>query len=83
MEGFYDRVEKGTTGEIIYQPVNIAVHHGRVFLQVSRDIYKMTPSMDTLVQSKIAERGLTEHVNWAKVRNLVKKKSGIAEDVTS
>jgi L,D-transpeptidase ErfK/SrfK len=82
MEGFFDQVEKGMTGEIIYQPVGVAVRNGRVFLQVDRDIYKMRPSVDAEVRTMIEGRGLADRVDWVKIQNVTKKKAGIAEDVT-
>lgn len=80
--GFFDQVEIGMTGEIIYRPVNVAVREDRVFLQVARDIYKKIPSLDTEVRAKIEEQGLSGKVDWAKVQNVINKKTGIAEDVT-
>jgi L,D-transpeptidase ErfK/SrfK len=70
------------SGEIIYQPVSVAVRETRVFLQVSRDIYKKIPSIDTEVRMSIEERGMSDKVDWVKVQDVLKKKTGIAEDVT-
>lgn len=81
--GFFDLVVKGTRGEIIYQPVSVAeTEEGRVFLQVDRDIYRMVKSLDQEVRTEIERRGLSEKVDWTKVENVVKAKSGIAEDVS-
>jgi hypothetical protein len=82
MERFFDQVETGMTGEIIYQPVNVAVRENRVFLQVTKDIYKKIPSIDNEVRVIVEERGLSDKVDWMKVQDVIKKKSGIAEDVT-
>jgi L,D-transpeptidase ErfK/SrfK len=81
--GFFDLVEKGSHGEIIYQPVSVAVsEEGRIFLQVDRDIYKMVKSLDEEARAEIEKRGLSEKVDWTKVENVMKAKSGIAEDVS-
>jgi len=82
MEGFFSQVGIGTTGEIIYKPVNVAMRENRVFLQVARDIYKRAPLIDTEVKATIEERGLSDKVDWAKVQDVMNKKTGIAEDVT-
>jgi L,D-transpeptidase ErfK/SrfK len=82
MERFFDQVETGMTGEIIYQPVNVAVRENRVFLQVTKDIYKKIPSIDNEVRVIVEERGLSDKVDWMKVQDVIKKKTGIAEDVT-
>jgi len=81
--GFFDLVARGTKGEIIYQPVSVAVtEEGRVFLQVDRDIYRMVKSLDEEVRGQIENRGLSDKVDWTKVEGVVKAKSGIAEDVS-
>jgi len=82
MERFFDQVETGMTGEIIYKPASIAVKENRVFLQVARDIYKRTASIDEEVRTMVEERGLSDKVDWTKVQDVMKKKTGIAEDVT-
>jgi len=82
MEGFFDQVEKGMTGEIVYQPVSVAVLDGRVLLQIDKDIYKKIPSIEAEVQARIAERNLADSVDWIKVQDVIKKRTGIAEDVT-
>jgi L,D-transpeptidase ErfK/SrfK len=82
MEGFFDEIEKGAAGEIIYQPVSIAMREGNILLQVSRDVYGKIPSMDEEVKARIEERGLADKVDWVKVGKAIKEKTGIAEDVT-
>ena len=81
--GFFELVENGTPGEIIYQPVSVAVsEQGRIFLQVDRDIYKVVKSMEDEARTEIEKRGLSDKVDWAKVENVIKQKTGVAEDVT-
>ena len=82
MKSFFDRVQAGMSGEVIYQPVAVAIQNGKVYLQVSKDIYNRVRSIDTEVTARISEQGLGERVDWAKVRQVAKKKTGIAEDVT-
>jgi L,D-transpeptidase ErfK/SrfK len=81
--GFFELVEKGTPGEIIYQPVSVAVsEEERVFLQVDRDIYRMVKSMEDETRTEIEKRGLSDKVDWTKVADVIKQQTGIAEDVT-
>ncbi len=82
MGKFYHQVERGAAGEIIYQPVSVAVQKGRVYLQVNKDIYRRIPSVDAEVRAGIEKQGLADSVDWVKVRDVTKKKTGIAEDVT-
>lgn len=83
MEEFFRRVEINTHGKIIYMPVKIAVSDkGRIFLEVHRDIYGRLKDLNAEAQRLIEQRGLSETVNWQKVKEMIKEKSGIAEDVT-
>jgi L,D-transpeptidase ErfK/SrfK len=82
MPALFDQIEKGTTGEIIYEPVSVAEEDGVIFLQVSRDIYRRLPSLEQEVKERLATRGFTDRVDWAKVQKAVQQKTGIAEDVT-
>jgi L,D-transpeptidase ErfK/SrfK len=83
MEGFFDEVRTGTPGEIIYEPVNIAVSDkGRIFLQVDRDSYRRVKSMQEEAKARLEERRLSGKVDWPKVESVIKKRTGIAEDVT-
>jgi L,D-transpeptidase ErfK/SrfK len=81
--GFFDEVDRGMSGEIIYKPVNVAVsEEGKIFLQVDRDIYRKIASMEEEVRAEIEQRGLSDRVDWAKVERLIRRKSGVAEDIT-
>lgn len=84
MEQFFRDVRVGTQGEIIYEPVKVALtNEGRIFLEVHRDIYKKRPSLDSEVRKLLDGRGLSGRVNWEKVDKVLREKPDIAEDVTS
>jgi len=81
--GFFDEVDRGMPGEIIYKPVNVAVsEEGAIFLQVDRDIYRKITSMEEEVRAEIKRRGLSDRVDWVKVARLIRRQSGMAEDIT-
>lgn len=83
MEKFYPAVPVGTRGELIYEPVKIAVTaENRVLLEVHRDIYRKIPSMDEEVRARLQKRGVSSRVNWETVERAVREKSGVAVDVT-
>lgn len=83
MEQFFKEVAVNTPGEIIYKPVKLAVTEGgRVLLEVHSDVYKKYKDLEEEAKKMIATSRVADRVDWAKVRDLVKSKSGIAEDVT-
>jgi L,D-transpeptidase ErfK/SrfK len=84
MEKFFQSVRAGTQGEIIYEPVKVALtNEGRIFLEVHRDIYKKVTSLDTEVRKLLDRRGLSGKVNWEKIDKVLQEKPDIAQDVTS
>ena len=83
MEKFFQDVEINTTGEIIYNPIKVAISgEGRVFLEVHADIYGKIKDMITETKRLIDEAGVANKVNWQKIGIMLKEKSGIAEDIT-
>lgn len=83
IEKFFKEVEINTLGEIIYNPVKIAVlDEGKVFLEVHRDIYGKLKDIKNEAKRLIDIAGVSDKVNWQKIENILKEKSGIAEDIT-
>jgi L,D-transpeptidase ErfK/SrfK len=83
MEEFFNEVKVHTTGEIIYKPVKLAnTESGRIFLEVHHDAYGMSAELNQVAKKMIEKQNLAERVNWQKVKNVIRQKSGIAEDVT-
>lgn len=82
IEKFFGEVEVNTPGEIIYQPIKVAVLEGKVFLEVYQDIYRKVKDLGEEARRLIEDRGVSHWVNWQKVELVVKERSGRAEDVT-
>jgi len=84
MEKFFQSVRVGTEGEIIYEPVKVALtNDGRILLEVHRDIYKKFSSLDSEVRKLLDKRGLSGKVNWEKINKVLQEKPDVAQDVTS
>lgn len=83
MENFFPKIRIDTRGEIIYQPVKLAVTgKGRVFLEVHHDVYKRSSSLMSEARQMIENQKLSEMVDWEKFKSVVKQKSGVAEDIS-
>jgi len=83
MEEFFPQIRVNTKGEIIYKPVKLAVtENGRVFLEVHRDIYNKRASLVAEARKMVENQKLSELVDWEKFNSVVKRKSGVAEDIT-
>ena len=83
MEEFFSQIKVNTRGEIIYKPVKLAVtENGRVFLEVHRDVYNKSANLVSEARQMVEKQRLSEFVDWEKFKSVVKKKSGIAEDIS-
>lgn len=83
MEDFFKEVKVNTPGEIIYQPVKLAVtENGRIFLEVHQDVYGKSAGLAEEAKKMIGAQKLTGRVDWSRVMTIIRQKSGIAEDIT-
>ena len=78
----FQRVNVGTAGVLIYQPVIIAEIDGRVWVEAHPDEYRrFGGAMDSLREA--ADRaGLRAVIDWALVDHVVRQRRGRAVDVT-
>lgn len=84
MEQLYPSVEPRASGIIVYQPVKLAISpDGRIFLEVNRDVYgRYGGGLEGEVRKLVARRSIESRIDWDKVDRILKKKSGIPEEIT-
>ncbi|HOE18266.1 MAG TPA: L,D-transpeptidase family protein [Syntrophorhabdaceae bacterium] len=83
MEQLYRLVDVDTEGEIIYEPVKLAVApDGRIYLEVRSDVYKRITSLREHTRKLIEEQGLSERVDWKRVEAMVRTESGVPEVIS-
>jgi len=83
MEEIFPEIPVNANGEIVYQPVKLAFSDdGRVFIEVHGDIYKRFKKLEVVAKGLIIKNKAEQRVDWEKVRSLLRRKSGIPEDVT-
>jgi L,D-transpeptidase ErfK/SrfK len=83
MAKLFPEVKKNTPGEILYQPVKLALTaEQRIYLEVNGDAYGKVKNLRTETLRRIEEAGFNGRVDWTKVERMVKERNGIAEDVT-
>jgi L,D-transpeptidase ErfK/SrfK len=81
MEKLFEEVDRGTKGELIYVPVKLAVVDGKAYLEVRTDTYRKLASLREHAWKLIGERGLSGKVDAARVDQMIKEQTGIAEDI--
>jgi len=78
----FDRVEVGTTGLLIYQPVLLAVaEEGRILLEVHRDIYNKGIDPALTVRAMAEAYGLSQDIDWPRVNAVIAAQEGLAREV--
>lgn len=83
MESLFRSVAISTPGEIIYQPVKVAITEDRrVFLEVNRDVYGKVDDIREEVKRTLSSHRVAENVSWNRVRQVIQDSRGIAEEVT-
>lgn len=83
MEEFFTQIKLNTRGEIIYKPVKLAVtEDGRVFLEVHNDVYSKSTGLAAEAMQLVEKQKLAEFVDWEKLKAVVQRKSGVAEDIS-
>lgn len=83
MKEIFNEIRINTGGEIIYQPVKLALSDdGRIFLEVHGDAYNQYDDLEHLARSLIEQNNLEQMVDWERVRSSVRKKKGVPVDVT-
>lgn len=83
MEGLFRELRVNTPGEIIYEPVKVAVTpNQRVFLEIHPDVYGKVRDLEKAAKQLITRHNAESLVDWQKVLIALKKKGGVAEDVT-
>ncbi|MDD3294442.1 MAG: L,D-transpeptidase family protein [Geobacteraceae bacterium] len=83
IEEIFSIIRVNTGGEIIYQPIKVALSDdGRVFMEVHADAYSRIKNMEAAAKEQINIHNAEDRVDWDKVRALLRRKSGVPEDVT-
>ncbi len=77
---FYAFAKIGTPGELIYQPVKVGIVRERVYLEVHPDIYGEGVNASAEAKARLKELPLP--IDWRLVETVLRKGTGVAEDVT-
>jgi len=79
----FDRVQVGATGEIVYQPVLLAVVEGRVYVESHRDVYRQYPKPVDRLRTSAELLHLADAIDWNRAASVIREQAGIARDVSA
>jgi L,D-transpeptidase ErfK/SrfK len=78
----FDRVEVGTPGLVIYQPLLLARIDQRIFLEAHRDVYRKARDPWKALREIVSARDVESLLDWEKAKAVIEKREGVARDVT-
>lgn len=83
IEDLYGRVDIGTPGRIIYEPVLMAVRGDEVYLEVHRDVYRrMSISAAQRARELATRLALADRIDWTIANSEIERQAGIARRVS-
>jgi len=83
MDDLFRSVTISMPGEIIYQPVKVAItEEGRVFLEVNHDAYGRVGDVRAEVKRALLRHRAGDMVSWNRVMQVISDSKGIAEEIT-
>ena len=82
IEDLFPHIAVGTPGEFTYQPVKLGARDGRIYLEVHKDIYSLTPGLYREAQRLIERSGWQDRIDLERVELAINEQSGVPMDVT-
>jgi L,D-transpeptidase ErfK/SrfK len=78
----FPRVAVGTPGQVIYEPILLAVVDGEILLEVHGDVYRrLRGDPDDLVEALAEAAGLAPDIDWDRVAVVIEARRGVATRV--
>jgi L,D-transpeptidase ErfK/SrfK len=78
-ELFFNQIEVGMRGEIIYEPIKLTVSKDSLFLEVYPDVYEMVIDYEKELNKKLKLLNLSSQVDQEKIKAVLEEKRGIPE----
>jgi L,D-transpeptidase ErfK/SrfK len=80
----FERVETDMPGEVVYQPILLAVDGDDILLEVHPDVYRLGPSDPVAeVYRRASLLGVLDRIDTSAVATIVKAREGIARSVVA
>lgn len=83
MDKLFPIIPVGTPGEFLYQPVKIGARGGRIYAEVSPDIYGYVPALYREAVRIVGGLGWAARVDERRLRRAVEEQSGVPLDITA
>ena len=79
----FERLRVGTPGAIVYRTALLAaLPDGRIFVEINRDAYRRSPPTAEALRALADRHGLSDRIDWGKVRVALRDQDGVAREVS-
>jgi L,D-transpeptidase ErfK/SrfK len=78
----YGLVAEGSEGDIVYEPLLLAIAGGRVYVEANPDAYRRAPVTLARLRNLAAAASATALIDWSLAADAVALKEGIAVDIS-
>jgi len=82
IERLFPAVPVGAPGEFVYQPVKVGIRNGEVYVQVTRDIYGLTPALWKEANGMLERLGVADRVDRDRLMEALSRPVGIPVKIT-
>ena len=83
IEDLFGRVDVGTTGRIVYEPIVIAASSDGIYLEVHRDVYgRATKSVLPQVRELARRLSTGDRIDWRVAEEVIERRAGIARRIS-
>ncbi len=78
----YARVELGTRGRVLYEPILLAASGDEVYIEAHPDVYRRLPvTLHQEARALAAHLGLDRRIDWARADREIDRRAGVARRV--
>ena len=81
VEALFEEVAIGETGEIVYEPVKVAVDGDDILVEIHPDIYGLLPDVARAAEERLQALGVREKVDMKRLRQAVAEAGGVPVSV--
>lgn len=83
IEALFAQVKHGTRGSIVYAPLLLTEAGGRIFIETHKDVYHISNASLMTLEQMALEAGLSDRIDWKMAAEVLKRREGVARDVTN
>jgi L,D-transpeptidase ErfK/SrfK len=83
IERLYPQVDVGSRVDFVYQPVKVGTHDGIAYVEVHRDVYKYSGSLDATAKRALSKQDLDERIDRGVLKAAVEDLHGVPVQVST